>query len=170
MENKETIISYSNCKDVAQKTDVKAIAISVILIAAGLYVSLAVTVDNPSSSLNILRIFSGWVLTAAGVCGLFFKRTHWAYTPSGSRVKQQTVEYSADQMDELRGLLASVTEEDGPRTGNISHVHLDYFASADGEYVALQVLQYGTFNDTPLTGIISLYGSRAADFLKLVRK
>lgn len=170
MESENKIISWSSCEGLSKKINVKSLAVSLVLLASGLYVSLALDIADPKSNLNMLRLFGGWIVVAAGVCGLLFRLRHWVYEPTGSAVGHRSVVFGAEKLPALRRLLAEYAGGGDLRTGDSGSVYVDCYVSADSNYIAYQVLQYGTFGDSPLTPVNCLSGARAQTFIEALGK
>ncbi len=166
MESTNNILTYDNCKDLKKVVNPKTVTCGVIIVAAGLAISFLLSTADPKSNLNMLRLFCGWAVTAVGLILLLFNLRHWVYTPTGSAVRRTTRDYAIDQMPQLRKLLEDNTSIADFRTSDISKVHLDCYYSADKQFAAIQVLQYATFGDRPLTDIEYIYTDKAEAFLK----
>ncbi len=166
MKPTNNILTYNNCKDLKKAVNAKTAVCGVIIVVAGLAISLLLSTADPKSNLNMLRLFCGWAVTAVGLAMLLFNLRHWVYTTTGSAVRRTTRDYSIDQMPQLRKLLEDYTSVADFRTSDISKVHLDCYYSTDKQFAAIQVLQYATFGDRPLTGIEYLYNDKAEAFLK----
>ena len=166
METKTEILSYNNCKDLKRKTNPKTVAVGAVALLAGLFLILVMTVDAPASNLNILRLSGGWLLCGFGLAMLLICPRHWVYAATGSAVSRRSLDFSMDQLPALRKLLAEGTPFDDVKVSDASRVHIDCYASADRQFVAVQVLQYGALADRALTPAAYLYDVQAANFLK----
>ncbi len=166
MESTKNILSYDTCKDLKKVINPKTATLGIILVVIGLVISIFLSTADPKSNLNMLRMFCGWAVTAAGLCLLLFNLRHWVYAPTHSAVRRTTSDYTIEQMPQLRSLLENNTSIGDFRTSDISKVHLDFYASADKQFVALQVMQYATFGDRPLTDVEYLYNDKSEAFLR----
>lgn len=166
METKTEILSYNNCKDLKRRVNPKTVVVGVVALLAGLYLALMLTVAEPTSNLNMLRLFGGWLLCGFGLALLLFCSRHWVYDPTGSPVGRRSLDFGMEQLPELRKLLAEGTPFEDVRVNDASRVHVDCYASADRRFVAVQVMQYGALADRALTPVAYLYEEQAENFLK----
>lgn len=166
MESNTETLSYGTCKDLKRKVNIKSALLGLVTLLAGLYVALCLRVAEPTSNINMLRLFGGWLLTGFGLVTLLFNLRHWVYAATGSAVRRRSLDFGMDQLPALRKLLAEGTPFEGVAVSDVAKVHVDCYASADRRFVAVQVLQYGAISDRPLTPVAFLYDDQAAAFLK----
>ena len=165
MESKFEILSYQNCNDLKKAINPSSVLIGACTLLLGLYLAIFVSVSNPTSNLNMLRLAAGWVLAGFGLVTLVFNPRRWVYDPTGSPVSKRSLDFGMEQLPALRRMLKD-TGFDDVAINDISKVHIDCYASADHRFVAIQVLQYGALSDRPLTPAGYLYEDRAESFLK----
>lgn len=165
MESKFEILSYQNCNDLKKAINTSSVLIGACTLLLGLYLAFFVSVSDPTSNLNMLRLAAGWVLTGFGLVTLVFNPRRWVYDPTGSPVGKRSLDFGMEQLPALRRMLKD-TGFDDVAINDISKVHIDCYASADHRFVAIQVLQYGALSDRPLTPVGYLYEDRAESFLK----
>ena len=163
MESKYVTISYENCKDLKKAINIKTLVVGVVLLLIGLYISLFLSTADPKSNLNMLRLFGGWAVTGVGLVLLLFCLRHWVYAPTSSSVKRYTRDFTIEQLPKLREMLG----EDGDfKVSDVSVVHLDFYASADRQFVAFQVMQYANLGERPLGEVAYRYNESAEAFIK----
>lgn len=165
MEPKFEILSYNNCKDLKRAVNHTSVIIGAASLLAGLYIAMFVSVNEPTSNLNMLRLAAGWMLTGFGIVMLVFNPRRWVYASTGSPVRRRQLEFGMEQLPKLRSLLEG-TDFDGFAVRDVSRVHIDCYASADRKFAAIQVLQYGTMTEIPLTPAGYLHDGQAETFLK----
>lgn len=163
-----TSIKPSSIPDLERRVNVPAVVVSALILSAGFCILLVLTVKDPQSNLNILRVFAGWVAAVAGLCGLLFASRHWVYAPTGSPVRHRRVDFNAERFPELRRIAADCTDFGSLPISDNSVAYIDCYASKDKEFAAMQMAQYSAFGDRLLTPIGRLTGGRAKAFLQAV--
>lgn len=171
MESKFEILSYQNCNDLKKAINPSSVLIGAVTLLLGLYLAFFVSVSDPTSNLNMLRLAAGWVLAGFGLVTLVFNPRRWVYDPTGSPVGKRSLDFGMEQLPALRRMLKD-TGFDDVAINDISKVHIDCYASADHRFVAIQVLQYGALsiiaktkcakseNETSKTSLFSLLNSQ----------
>ena len=72
MESKFEILSYQNCNDLKKAINPTSVLIGAVTLLLGLYLAIFVSVSDPTSNLNMLRLAAGWVLAGFGLVTLIF--------------------------------------------------------------------------------------------------
>lgn len=70
MESKFEILSYQNCNDLKKAINTSSVLIGACTLLLGLYLAFFVSVSDPTSNLNMLRLAAGWVLAGFGLVTL----------------------------------------------------------------------------------------------------
>lgn len=154
---------------IERRTNINAIIISSLIIAAGIYLAFFVKVSTPTSNLNIARLFGSWTLLIVGSIGLVTRSTHWVYTPSGKVIRKSSTTVYANDFDNLR----ATAKRFGDITLNISGpeaLEIDYIYTSDRSFAAYQISQSGMLADTMLTDVVFLEGDYAKKFIRTVKR
>ena len=77
MESKFEILSYQNCNDLKKAINPSSVLIGAVTLLLGLYLAIFVSVSDPTSNLNMLRLAAGWVLAGFGLVTLVFNPRRW---------------------------------------------------------------------------------------------
>lgn len=165
MESNNNTINCASCEGITKKIDPKSIILSLIIIAAGLYILLLLSIDDPKSNMNMLRIVAGWTLAGIGIFRLVFKHSHWTETESGSPVRHRRFVYAPERFPQLKQLASDFAGINALQTVDNASAYVECFSASNRKYAAFQILQYDTFGDRILSPVTVLKGSRAADFI-----
>ena len=162
------IISYNSCSDLGKRINYSSLIVGLAMIAFALWLLFFLNVDNPKSNMNIFRLVAGWMLASIGIVILTFKLRRWVYMPTLSNIRKASYDYPSSKFGTLRRLLASHAGIEKVNISDSSNIRIDCLYSDDGEFVALQAIQYSPFGDKVLTYVIYLYGIEATDFIRAI--
>ena len=96
MESKFEILSYQNCNDLKKAINPSSVLIGACTLLLGLYLAFFVSVSDPTSNLNMLRLAAGWVLAGFGLVTLVFNPRRWVYDPTGSPVGKRSLDFGME--------------------------------------------------------------------------
>ena len=114
-------LDIKEIKEISNKTNTTSIAINTILLLAGLGLILFVNTSEQTSNLNIMRLSAAWALIIVAIIGLFAKRKHLVYAPTGSTVKKIDKTYYASDFETLKSTFKAATGgQDLPISGSES--------------------------------------------------
>ena len=103
MESKFEILSYQNCNDLKKAINPSSVLIGAVTLLLGLYLAIFVSVSDPTSNLNMLRLAAGWVLAGFGLVTLVFNPRRWVYDPTGSPVGKRSLDFGMEQLPPKSG-------------------------------------------------------------------
>lgn len=112
MESKFEILSYQNCNDLKKAINPSSVLIGACTLLLGLYLAFFVSVSDPTSNLNMLRLAAGWVLAGFGLVTLVFNPRRWVYDPTGSPVGKRSLDFGMEQLPALRRMLKDTGFDD----------------------------------------------------------
>ena len=108
--------------------------------------------------------------------GLFGLTSNLVYTPTGSKIRVVTTEYSKEQGERMHHLLslsaaqvlAELREHGRPTDTPVGPIYMEALASRDGCFFAAQLFRYAGSGFEPFTGLRSVEGTDAASLAKLL--
>ncbi|MDO4164101.1 MAG: hypothetical protein Q4D56_06905 [Bacteroides sp.] len=157
--------------DIAKRTSVSKLLISLAMILAGLVVFISVfRQEDASSTVSMALMVLGTALLLFGVFRLFWKSKVLVYLPTGSTTSVSSLYFDQGQLKTLTDMV-----ERGALNGNAGikreasgNVRLDVMASQDGKFAAVQLFQFVPYTYTAVTSVKYFTGEGAAsvaDFL-----
>lgn len=162
-------LDIKEIKEISNKTNTTSIVINTILFLAGLGLILFVNTSEQTSNLNIMRLSAAWALIIVAIIGLFAKRKHLVYAPTGSTVKKIDKTYYASDFETLKSTFKAATGgQDLPISGSES-VNLVCLYSTDKHFATYQVCKYGLMETELLTNVNTLEGEKAETFINTIR-
>ena len=107
-------------------------------------------------------------------CSMFGLKTTAIYLPTQSTIKAETLEYSPETGDKLKRIIESPKDQLDkaiglfrPQTTVNGNYMLEKLTSQDGQFVALQLLQFHQLSYEPVTGVLIFEGKDAEVVNKL---
>jgi len=151
----ETLFSSTHIQ-LDKYVSVKSILVSSFVAFIGVVgVILSFMLDRSDSTLCMALLTIGIILILFALYRFFAKSYELVYKPTGSEVRSGTL-----YMDtvELQNLQQMMTENDfsgssRPAFKEGGNGRLDYLASKDGRFVAVQLLQFVPYTYEPTTGV-----------------
>ena len=105
---------------------------------------------------------------------MFGLKTTAIYLPTQSTIKAETLEYSPETGDKLKRIIESPKDQLDkaiglfrPQTTVNGNYMLEKLTSQDGQFVALQLLQFHQLSYEPVTGVLIFEGKDAEVVNKL---
>lgn len=163
----ETLFSTAH-PDIKKTTDISSVLISVSLCVAGAVVLLySLKTDDASSVLGPLSLVCGSLLVIAGLIRLLKGSKHLVYAPTGSVVKKGSRFLSADRLSDLREILETkdFASPKGIAVKTEGNARLDYMASRDRRFAAVQLSRYVPYTYETASSIFYYTGNEAEAFL-----
>ena len=133
---------------------VKQLLVSSLIALGGIVaIVLMMVMDNPDSTLSMAQLTIGVILLIYALYRFFTKSHETVYKPTGSVVRTGSL-----YMDtvELQNLQQMIKKNDFPVSSRISfkeggNGRLDYMASKDGRFVAIQLFQFVPYTYEPVS-------------------
>lgn len=154
--------------DIEQRLSLSSmLASTVIGLAGAAILSMSLRDGRADSVIGMMLVTAGIVLLVVATFRLCCLNKEWIYTPTGSQVKEQTCFFDASDLptltdmldDKAFGLASSV------RTRPNGNIRMDYLASADGRFVAVQLFRFVPYTYEPVSAVYSYVGKDAEAFL-----
>ena len=124
---------------------VKQLLVSSLIALGGIVaIVLMMVMDNPDSTLSMALLTIGIILLLFALYRFFTKSHETVYKPTGSVVRTGSLYMD---IGELQNLQQMIKKNDFPVSSRISfkeggNGRLDYMASKDGRFVAIQLFQF----------------------------
>ena len=124
---------------------VKQLLVSSLIALGGIVaIVLMMVMDNPDSTLSMALLTIGVILLLFALYRFFTKSHETVYKPTGSVVRTGSLYMD---IGELQNLQQMIKKNDFPVSSRISfkeggNGRLDYMASKDGRFVAIQLFQF----------------------------
>lgn len=169
METTNTLHTFLH-QDIIKRTNIRSIALAVILLIAGFGVFM-ISPQDAGSNMDMLRICVGVGLVGAALFFITFRGTHFVYSPTSSEVLKSSVSYKPGDFFNLKSDLKkfvdvsniNLVEEKSP-------VRLDYLYSKDRKFVAFQLFQYSSYLDKPISEVCDLKNDEAQSLMTLLER
>lgn len=162
----EHLLDIASFENVKRVTNVKAVIISTVMLAAGAYMTTLMQPDYPGSNFDIFRMFMGWALIIAAIGGIGFYSKRWIYQPTSSAISRNSVTFNYHDFPKLKEVLRKHAGQENFAIEGLNSVHIEFLYSKDKKFMAYQVFQYSTFVDVPITDMEIVDGGKAREFIK----
>lgn len=152
---KETLFSSTHTQ-LEKHLSVKSILVSSFVALVGVIgIILSCVLDESDSTLCMALLTIGIMLVLFALYRFFAKSSEFVYKATGSEVRQGTLYMD---MVELQSLKQMMVENDFSKSTRFifkegGNGRLDYLASKDGRFVAIQLLQFVPYTYEPVTGV-----------------
>ena len=151
----ETLFSSTHTQ-LEKHLSVKSILVSSLIALVGVIgIILSCVLDKSDSTLCMALLTIGIILVLFALYRFFAKSNELVYKATGSEVSQGTLYMD---MVELQSLKQMMVENDFSKSSRFifkegGNGRLDYLASKDGRFVAVQLLQFVPYTYEPVTGM-----------------
>ena len=151
----ETLFSSTHTQ-LEKHLSVKSILVSSLIALVGVIgIILSCVLDKSDSTLCMALLTIGIILVLFALYRFFAKSSELVYKATGSEVRQGTLYMD---MVELQSLKQMMVENDFSKSTRFifkegGNGRLDYQASKDGRFVAIQLLQFVPYTYEPVTGV-----------------
>lgn len=150
----ETLFSATH-PQLEKHISVKQILVSAFIALFGaLGIVLSIVLDQSHSTLCMVFLTLGVILMLFALYRLFTKSKETVYKPTGSEVRSDTLYMDSVELQSLKQMMvknefsssASLAFKEG------GSGRMDYMASKDGRFVAIQLFQFVPYTYEPVTG------------------
>ena len=146
----------ANHSDIKEATNSKSIIITTISLTIGIIIlASASMIDDKTSGLYLLAIFSPFILLLIALFFLIFRRKHLVYSPTESRIISGHLYFDKSQMDVVKTMLKADAPENIEWTGfkPNGNARLVYMVSQDAKFAAVQLDEYVPHHYEPVSDI-----------------
>ncbi len=154
--------------DIQKTTDISSVLISASLCVAGSAVLLySLNNYDTSSASGPLSLVCGFLLVIVGLIRLLKGSKRLVYAPTASVVKKGSRYLSADRLPSLREVLETkdFASSKGIALKADGNARLDYMASRDRRFAAVQLFRYVPYTYEAASSIFYYTGNDAETFL-----
>ncbi len=153
-----TALAFSH-PDMVKRTSMSAIAISIIMLLAGIFLFASIfCLTDRASSLSMALMVLGTVCLLVGMYRLFWRSQEIVYLPTGSPAIEQSLFFDVEHLHLLKsgfegGILDTTILNDTAqiRSTSSGNVRLDVILSRDKRFAAVQLFQFVPYNYEPVT-------------------
>ena len=154
--------------DIKKTTAISSVLISVSLCVAGIVILLySLNAYDTSSVSGPLSLVCGFLLVIVGLIRLLKGSGHLVYAPTCSVVRKGSRYLSADRLSYLREVLETkdFASSKGIALKKDGNARLDYMASRDRRFAAVQLFRYVPYTYETASPIFYYTGNDAEEFL-----
>ncbi len=155
----------SSHPDIAKRTSVFGLVISVAMMVAGILIFASIfEMNDRTSTISMGLMVLGTALILLGVFRLFWKSKEIVYLPTGSVAREHSMFFDLKYIGKLTEMIknGNLDSEAGVKSEPSGNVRMDIMISQDNEFVALQLFQFVPYTYTPVTSIRYFTGGEAA--------
>ena len=159
----ETLFSTTH-PQLEKQISVKQILVSSCVALCGMAgIVLSFVMDESDSTLCMTFLAIGIILLLFAIYRLFTKSKESIYTVTGSEVRQGTLYMDTVELQSLKQMMVKNDFSGSSRLAfkEGGNGRLDYLASKDGRFVAVQLLQFVPYTYEAITGIYYYTGDDA---------
>lgn len=163
----------SSHPDIAKRTSVSKLLISLVMVLAGIFAFLSVfELNDKSSAVGMGLMVLGMTLFLLGVFRLCLKSKEIVYLPTGSVAKEHSLFFDLKHLDRLAAIVENGHPDNVPgiRCESSGNVRLDILMAQDNRFVALQLFQFVPYTYAPVTAVYYFTGSEAASVSAFLAK
>lgn len=163
-------IENINSKEIAKQTNISIVAIVVMVVGIALGV-LGILFDDPNSSMPTFLFTLAALLVFGGLVKLLVSRTCYVYLPTKSRLALSKYYFDVHAGDEVQNCLQMKRFDDLSRIKREKDngVKVEAMLAADGQFAAIQVLEYVPYSFEAVTPVMCYYGDEAAKVSKALK-
>lgn len=164
--NEATLFASAN-PHIEKRINLRKVGSAWVLMLLGvLSVFLAFYVGKTTVPLSITFFILGGIFLLIGIFLYREQRIEWVYTPTGSRVKKETIFFSSKQLPLLKD---SFDNENFSLSKGIKSIHngsvrLEVMKTEDQQFVAAQLSEFEPYAYFPISPIYYLSKEKAGDF------
>lgn len=151
----ETLFSSAHIQ-LDKHISVKSILVSSFIALCGVVgIVLSCMLDNLESTLCMALLAVGIILVLFALYRFFAKSHEMVYKSTGSEVRSGSLYMDTVELQNLKQMMVENTFSNSSRLAfkEGGNGRLDYLASKDGRFVAVQLLQFVPYTYEPITGI-----------------
>lgn len=163
----------SSHPDIAKRTSVSGIIISLAMLAIGIFAFVSVFgMNDKSSGASMALMVAGTALILFGIFRMFWKSKEMVYLPTGSVTRERSLFFDSKHMDKLAEMLekGQLDAQDSIKSAPSGNVRLDVMMSQDHKFAAVQLFQFIPYTYTPVTTVRYFTGGEAAAFSAFLAK
>ncbi|MDY3032318.1 MAG: hypothetical protein SOR65_00055 [Odoribacter sp.] len=155
-------IENINSKEIVKQTNISGVAIVIILGALALG-AWGMTFDDPNSSMPTFLFTAAAIFFLSGVIKLLVSRKRYVYLPTKSVLKLETLYFDVHASDELQACLQMKRFDELSRIKREKDngVKVEAMLSRDGQFAAVQVLEYVPYSFEAVTPVMCFYKEEA---------
>ncbi|MEG1574008.1 MAG: hypothetical protein RR293_08185 [Bacteroidales bacterium] len=146
----------SNSENIEKCTNIKAILISAITVAAGVVALLSIRGGRHAASVDMFMLLAGIAVIGFGIIYLARNHKKVIYKPTKCSIETKEVHFDGF----ARKKLIDILENGKFNFSDVKRYHsgsirLDLMRSADGSFTAAQIFEFIPYSYTPVTEIYS---------------
>ncbi len=163
----ETLFSAAH-PDIVKRTNVSSVLLSIALLVGGIGLFVAsFQMEDPSSTVSMLCLTAGCILSLLAVLRLCSKSKEWIYQPTGSALKKDSSLFDESSLNAMADILH---KKDFATRRNVcakpgGAVRLDYFISRDRKFAAAQLFHFIPYTYEPVSSVHYYTDNEAAAFV-----